>query len=189
MEAQQDRVKKREWTDKVAFLDAQIRQFQVLADGGPVPPRIFISYSKQNGTRYFVHVKKLLTEFGYEVVTGFDDAKEGQGQVLKNVLEQLKRSTVYLGILTKDVKIETPGAPRWSPAVWVMEEKGMALGLEKAFVLLVDEDMDPDSWQKTSPQRIHIFFKDKNFLERLEQVVRAVDERYQEVSYSALTSL
>ena len=106
--------------------------------------------------------------------------------MLKNVLTQIKQSTVYLGLFTKELEIDDVKGRRWSPGVWIMEEKGMALGLEKPFVLVIHKDIHDDFWKKTSPQRVHIFFDDSTFQNELGAICDAVADRYEEVALRSL---
>jgi hypothetical protein len=118
---------------------------------------------------------------------GFMKDPTAHGSVLRNVLGQLRQSSIYLAILTKDIKVQHRGQPRWSPSVWVTEEKGMALGLEKPFVLVVHRDIHEDFWRKTAPHRVHIVFDDSDFDARLPDILEAVTDRYQEVLLRSLS--
>ena len=130
-------------------------------------------------------IKSTLEKAGFEVVDGFKKADGDEGNVLNRVLSQLRASTVYVGLLTKDIEIRDDTGHRWSPGVWVMEEKGMALGMGKPFVLVVHKDIHEDFWRKTAPHRIHVFFDDSDAYKHTREIVEAVQEHYQRVVLGA----
>lgn len=143
---------------------------------------IFVSYSKKSGEEYFQYVKKRLEKIGFSVTTGFEHHADDRGNVLKRVLGQLKRSSVYLGVLTKDLQVTVPEGIRWAPGVWTVEEKGMALAMNKPFVLMVQDGIHKDYWQKTAGERVHHMFNSTNYLTIAEGVVEDVSDRYTELA-------
>lgn len=167
------------WEQRRTVLDEELVRIQML--GGDLPPkRIFISYSTNSGLNYFQFLKKLLEESNFEVVDGFRETRGTEGNVLKMVLRQLKESTLYLAILSKEIRVQHGRHSRWAPGVWVSEEKGMALALEKPFLLLINQEIHDDFWRKTTPEKHHVFFADSDFHQRAEEVVTQANDRYDE---------
>jgi predicted nucleotide-binding protein len=168
------------WEQRRALLDDEIRSIQMLEEGTDLPRTVFISYSTTSGNMYFSRLKQLLTEAKFDVVTGFDDIQGSEGNILKTVLKQLARSTFYIGILTKEIKVDQGRNARWSPGVWIMEEKGMALALGKPFLLMVHKEIHDDFWKKTTPMNLHISFDESDFESKAQEALNRVEGRYAE---------
>jgi hypothetical protein len=142
-------------------------------------PSVFISYSK-SGSGYFSKAKKLCEERGYTVNTGFDD--QSADYVLKVIKNKIKESTMFLSIMTPEHKFDPAlGTEIYAPSVWLPEEKGMALVLEKPFRLLVHSKIKSEFWKQTTPSQLHTIFNDAEFPEKLDEAVSALDRRYQEI--------
>ncbi len=169
-----------EWQNRRQFLDDLSQQFQEMKQGALPQRRVFISYSYSSGILYFEYLKMQLEKAGFEVVTGFDPAEGDKGGVLTRVLGQIRRSTLYLAILTKDMKVSTQGGDRWAPGVWIVEEKGMALALGKPFVLMVEEGIHDDYWSKTTAEIVHEKFNQQNFYDKVVDTIDELKKRYHE---------
>src|SRR5438045_2799663 len=153
------------WEVKRAFLERLIREFKDSA-GDSEGQAVFVSYSVDSGAKIFTYMQNAMRRANLEVVTGFQQHAGDNDNVLTRVRSQLSRSDVYLGILTKEVEVRTPDNQiRWAPSVWTMEEKGMALALQKPFVLMVEEGIHEDFWRKTTPGSVHQIFNDETFME------------------------
>lgn len=170
-----------EWQNRRYFLDDLSIQFLERETGMPLPKIVFISYSYSTALIYYRHLEEILKQAGFNVITGFNPSEGDKGGVLTRVLTQIKRCSVYLGILTKEMKVSTQnGEVRWAPSVWTIEEKGMALAFGKPFVLMVEEGIHEDYWRKTTPERVHELFNQQNFYGKALDVVEAIKSRYQE---------
>jgi len=137
--------------------------------------KVFISYSKATGQAYFEIAAKIAGEFGFEVVTGFD--RPQSENVLGAVKEVLNTASVFLGIMTPEYSIRplnNETAAKTAPSVWVIEEKGMALALEKPFRLLVEESVHADFWRRTTPERLHHMFTPHDFRDKADHALRAL---------------
>lgn len=167
------------WETRRAFLDGLAGEFASLSDD-TAQKIVFVSYSVDSGTERFTYVERLLKERGFEVTTGFRPHEGDKANVLRRVLGQLKRSVVYLGLLTKELDVRTPAEDTWlsCPSVWTMEEKGMALALQKPFVLLVESGIHEDFWKKTAADRVHHIFTPETFLDKAKAAVDEVEEYY-----------
>jgi len=168
------------WEVKRAFLERLIQEFKN-ATGDGEGQAVFVSYSVNSGAKIFTYVREAMKRANLEVVTGFQEHAGDNDNILTRVRSQLSRSDVYLGILTKEVEVRTPDKQiRWAPSVWTMEEKGMALALQKPFVLMVEEGIHEDFWRKTTPGSVHQIFNDHNFTEVAETVLRAIGDRLEQ---------
>lgn len=173
-------IEKVEWHNRREFLDSLHDQFKE-RQGVPPYKRVFVSYSASSGMHYYKIAKKKLEEFGFDIRTGFDPAEGDKGMILSRILNQIRDSTVYLGILTKEMRVlDDLRGDQWVPSVWTIEEKGMALALSKPFVIMVHEDIHKDFWLKTLPHHVHWAFNDENFLDQLEDAAQGVVDRYEE---------
>ncbi|MEK6372879.1 MAG: hypothetical protein AABO58_09295 [Acidobacteriota bacterium] len=174
------------WEARSRYLHTLYSEFRTLADDieGKV---VFISYSVQSGEIYFKHMEELLRQSGFTVVTGFRSHPGDKSNVIKRVRAQIGRSAVYLGILTKEMQVRLSNVKRgrhredeyrWTPSVWTMEEKGMALALDKPLVLMVENGIHDDFWLKTAPESIHHKFDRESYIDVAEAVHEAIVQRY-----------
>lgn len=147
---------------------------------------VFISYSAKTGRDCFANLKKELLKFDFEVNTGFDRADGDEGNVLKRVLKQLRRSTFYVGIISKEHQIHVDGILQWTPSVWLLEEKGMALAMQMPIVLCVENGIDENMWKKTTPLNAIHFFDENNFSNLALPVAEEINQRYNDIAFSAI---
>lgn len=148
---------------------------------------LFVSYSKKTGKEHYEKAKTIALKYKFEVVTGFD--LQTEATVLKAVRTSISNATLFLGIMTPEYSIRDIDQDRdnkKAPSIWVIEEKGMALALEKPFQLLVDESVHPDFWKKTTPEKLHSMFSSANFEEKAEEALSALHRRYQELLIKSL---
>ena len=172
---------KNDWEKKTQYLSKRIEYFTQRKEGVYFSRRVFISYSKSSGSPYYYLLETALQKEGFEVLNGFQTNRNNDGTVLKNVLNQIKISTIYVGILTREQKLDISDEDGncFTPSIWTMEEKGMALGLGKPFVLLIQYGIHKHYWTKTSPNKIHAFFNDfDDFKFKLEEIVETICQRY-----------
>jgi hypothetical protein len=174
------------WQQRRAFFEAQEKYF-LRREGAWKPPKtVFLSYSQPSGATQFTVLRDQLAGEGFNVLTGFHEHAEDSGTVLGRILAQLRESSIYLSLLTKEYEVRTQqGDKRWAPSVWTMEEKGMALALGKPFIVLVEDGIHTDFWLKTAPGKVHYSFTPENFVQRSKDVVKEVKKRYEEVVLQA----
>lgn len=169
---------KQQLTNRRIVIDHFIRKFEKFATGRALPKRVFIAHSERNGTEHKMQLAQMLTNEGFDVVTGFDDAPTVQENVLKKVLKHLNSVSVFLGILTPDDLADSANRI-YAPSVWVTEEKGMALALELPYVLVIDDRVGAQYWQKTVPGQEHYIYNSTNKDEIFGKAVRAVVQKWQ----------
>jgi len=138
------------WERKKEYINNQIKYFTRLKNGAEPPKRVFISYTKAKGSEYHQLLKEKLEAEGFTVTDGFNHDPSSRGNVLRNILNQLENSSLYVGIFTKESEIKINGKEFWAPSVWTIEEKGMALGLRKPVLLLVENLIHDDFYRKTT---------------------------------------
>ena len=173
------------WEKRRSVIDKYILEFE--QSSSPLFPKsVFFSYSVGTGRSYYEYLKERLILEKFEILDGFQKVENTEGNVLKKVITNLKRSSIYIGILTQDIKVLTGKSNKnimWSPSVWVMEEKGMALALNKPFMLIIDKDIHPDFWQKTAANKDHCFFKDTHdFYAQIDNFVDKIKSLYTDAS-------
>lgn len=176
-----DMATKIDWQNRRIFLDGLLRDFRKQNMGRVPSKSVFISYSVKSGSLHFGVIRNKLRDLGFEVLTGFQKSPGDKGNVLARILGQLQRSTMYLGLLTKEMRVMAQGGEEWSPSVWTMEEKGMALALGKPFILLVEKGIHTDYWLKTAPDKVHVEFTAESFTQKSEEIVDTILDRYQEL--------
>lgn len=163
------------WSEKAEYVRQLIDRFSRLH----VQRKVFVSYNKRSEQTHFAALREKLLVRKYEVVTGFQSPAEGSSQVLKDVLKRLQECPVYVGILTPEHRIQK--SSKSAPASWVLDEKGMALGMEMEVVLFVDKRVHEDFYKKTLPHYTHIVFEPRKYLDMIDAVVAAVDQRFRDV--------
>lgn len=93
-------------------------------------------------------VKRVLRRSGFEVLT----AEEAPGSISLFARQRIAQADYYLAVMTKRSEL-TEGGFTTSP--WLLEEKGVALGLDKKVVLLVEEGVTAFGLLQGDWQRIH----------------------------------
>jgi hypothetical protein len=113
--------------------------------------------------QYIDGLKDLLTESGFEVVTG-DNAR---GFISEAIIERIRESEFFICLMTRD-KEKTDGTYTTSP--WLLEEKGAAIAFGKYLVLLVEEGVTDFGGLQGDWQRHH--FSEKGFTTAALKAVR-----------------
>jgi hypothetical protein len=156
-------------------LRSRIKEETIFSDR----PRLFVSYSKINGSTFYARTESRAKEMGFEVLNGF--IKTEDTNVLRAIRTAVFECNVFLAILTPELAIGDAGSAPWfAPSVWVVEEKGMALGLGKPFHMLVHERVHKDFWHRTTPHQRHDVFSESDFDGHLENALIALNSRYEE---------
>jgi hypothetical protein len=168
---------------RIRYLDRLLEQLErdeLLAS----TPQLFVSFSREHGEGYAEKVRALAPSFGFEHVTGFDDRRAPN--VLSAVRTSIDRSSVFLAIMTPETAMSTrptgAGSVRevFAPSVWVVEEKGMALALNKPFRMLVHEAVAEEFWQRTTPDNLHHRFNEQTFDERAREALGSLERLHEE---------
>jgi hypothetical protein len=167
---------------RLAFLES-LRERVSVESNLVDPPRLFISYSKRSGEMYFQQACERASALGFEVLDGFKPTEAVN--VLKAVRGAILQSSLFLAILTPELRIDDRRSEErsgsFAPSVWVVEEKGMALGFGKPFRMLVHRHVHEDFWLRTTPEHLHhIFDDDRSFGLRLDEALGALAIRHEE---------
>jgi hypothetical protein len=118
------------------------------------PNTVFLSHRFAD-IEYVSGITELLEKNGFTVITGSD----ANTYVSKAIIERIQSCEYFLCLLTKkDEKMD--GTFTTSP--WILEEKGVALTLQKPLVLMVEEGVSDIGGLQGDWQRIH--FTPKGFL-------------------------
>ncbi len=125
---------------------------------------IFVSYSSAEGAFVFRQIYDTLQGVKKLTVTSGFTTRPQATTVVETIVQQLERSSIYVGIFTPDIRIapDTEGvAPATkavsAPGVWTLEERGMAMALRKPLILMVHERVHPDFWKSVSAQQLYRF--------------------------------
>jgi hypothetical protein len=167
-----------EWEYRRKFLDDQAEMFQKRK---PIPPAksVFVSFSKRTGGQYFSLLQAKLNDHGFIVNHGFNPVAGDEGYVLKRVLGQINSSTLYVGILTKEMRvISNDGEEKWAPSVWLVEEKGMALASNKPFAFMIERGLSQEFWKNIN-NLAQTEFDYLDFLPQSDEVLRILEEKYE----------
>jgi hypothetical protein len=104
---------------------------------------------------YVKGLVRLLEESGFTIITG----KSSNTYVSRSVIDRIRQARFFVCLMTRaDAKAD--GTFTTSP--WLLEEKGVALTLEKPLVLMIEEGVSDFGGLQGDWQRIH--FGSKGFL-------------------------
>ena len=103
-------------------------------------------------TQYIDGLKALLSDAGFEVITG-DNA---DGRIGQTILERIGEARFFVSLMTRD-EPKADGSFTTSP--WLLEEKGAALALGKYLVILVEEGVSDFGELQGDWQRYHFAAK------------------------------
>lgn len=115
------------------------------------PDTVFLSYSFTE-VEYGAAVTRYLRDIGFEVVTG-ERTNDYIGRV---VIERIRECEYFLCIMTRR-GAKVGGGYATSP--WLLEEKGVALALNKPIVLMIEDGVDDFGRLQGDWQRIHFVAK------------------------------
>lgn len=167
------------WELRKDYLRRELARFEKLSHGSSMPKRVFISYAYDTGLEYYKILKEKLEEREFLVTDGY---KNG-AVILRNVLKELNSSTVYVGILTRHREIKGNDFDSFIPSVWTVEEKGMALGLNRPVVLVIENGIHRDYYEKTTAGFKHCFFNniDQFRYEKVFDAVETIIDKYNDL--------
>jgi hypothetical protein len=188
---------------RLRFLQSLLNEIEAIP-ALTAKPKLFISFSKSTGDKYFQVAAQHATSFGFDVLDGF--RRTGDVNVLGAVRNSIAEASAFLVIMTPELRISptkarSPHGKRsippvrrpshqpansYAPSVWVVEEKGMALGLGKPFRMLVDKSVHQDYWLRTTPGHLHHVFDAATFEVHLDNALAALQRRYEEVLLAAV---
>lgn len=153
------------------------------------PPTLFISYSRSSrdtASHYYARAESAAKSLGFEVHSGFRRTLDTN--VLRAVRSAISDASTFLAIMTPEIRIA--GEPEtYAPSVWVVEEKGMALGLNKPFRMLVHRSVHQDFWMRTTPGSLHHVFDHESFDRDLENALEALLRRHHELQLASVAPL
>lgn len=161
----------------VLAIDAVIRGFdpsdyfyleQVLHEATLVEKRsVFLSFSYEpKDIELAEGLRKLLEAVGHTVITG---EKNPMGSLSKSILKKIRQAEKCVVVMTCRDKKENG---KFTTSSWLLEEKGAALALGKACLMLVEEGIDDKEigGLQGDDQRLH--FRRENFATIVAEVLR-----------------
>lgn len=128
---------------------------------------VFISYPFGND-ELFQRAQAILKSYGFNPISGADLS---QGDTIRSELSLIiDNCNFFLGIWTKEkgVKINDN---KWFPSPWLFWEWGVAEGKNKITRLVVNKDIDTDSFFRVAPEQPYLIFN-YDIEEKLEKVVK-----------------
>jgi hypothetical protein len=123
---------------------------------------VFVSYRFAE-EEYINGLTDYLTENGFHVITG----KSANIYIGKYVIERIKESTYFLCLMTRD---EEKVNGKFTTSTWLLEEKGVALALNKPIVLMIEDGVEDIGGLQGDWQRIH--FAPKGFLLAVSKAIK-----------------
>jgi hypothetical protein len=152
-------------------------------------PKLFISFSTKSGAGYYKKASQHASAYGFDVHDGFK--RTDDTNVLKAVRNSISEAAAFLAIMTPELKIQGKrqggkDPVRFAPSVWIVEEKGMALALNKPFRMLVHRSVHEDFWMRTTPGSLHHVFEERTFEEKLTEAMTALQRRHEELQLASI---
>lgn len=115
---------------------------------------VFLSYRFAE-EEYIKGLQKLLSQNGFEVVTG----QSGNTYISKAILDRIKECEFFLCLMTRH---EEKAGGTYTTSPWLLEEKGAAIAFGKPLVLMIEEGVTDIGGLQGDWQRIH--FSPRGFL-------------------------
>jgi hypothetical protein len=115
--------------------------------------KIFISCAFK-ATGYLPMAEELVGEEGFDVKVAIEPT-EGKDGPLEGVLDEIARCSVFISILTPKHELKDG---KFVPGVWMLEERGMALGLGKRVYCVCDERIQKEFINAVNPKSYYYEF-------------------------------
>lgn len=166
---------------KLMFMRRRYLSELQLRATSPLPePSVFISFASASGLQHKERAVKAFQDQGFLVRTGWDPEVQEQDDKLKAIKAHIRKSAVFLGILTKEYVLGGKQDGRGVPGVWVLEETGIAGAYEMPMRLLIDQDIHEDFFVKVRGDKLQNVFSSANYETELKKAVDALVRRYNE---------
>lgn len=115
-------------------------------------PKVFVSFAGDAGNQFLTEVSreigKLKTDSG-ERFQAFNGMRmKGDPFVLTHIVETIRQCCIFIGILTKEYKLNSSDDEEgsYAPGSWVLLEAGMAISLGLRVIFLVEEGIHKNFW-------------------------------------------
>lgn len=132
---------------------------------------VFLSYSFNERDKELVSgFIDLLSASDFHVVTG---EKNPIGSLSKSIIGKIRNSSIFVVVMTKRDPKENS---KYTTSSWLLEEKGVAIALNKPCLMLVEEEIDDSEIGgiQGDDQRLH--FNRNNFLGKVAEAMRMIKE-------------
>lgn len=148
-------------------------------------PTVFLSFAGESGEKLVDQVYAAIRKtpacpFGphFDVETGM--RQSGHPEVMKHIKMHLRRSCIFLGIMTAEIPLATPeDSGGFAPGAWVLIEAGMASALDIPCVLLVEEGVHESFWKEQLGSIRHVHFSKRSLAADLGHVMLRLQEHYE----------
>ncbi len=115
---------------------------------------VFISYPFGND-ELFQQAQRIIRNAGFNPVSGADLS---QGETIRSELNlRIDTCDFFLGIWTKEKGIKISDK-KWFPSPWLFWEWGVAEGKNKISRLIVNKDIDTDSFRRVASEQPYLVF-------------------------------
>lgn len=128
---------------------------------------VFLSFSYQPKDIELVGgFREVLETTGYTVITG---EKNPMGSLSKNILKKIRQSEKFVVVMTCRDKKENG---KFTTSSWLLEEKGAALALGKACLMLVEDGIDDKEIGGLQGDDQRLYFRRENFTKVVADALR-----------------
>ncbi len=130
------------------------------------PYAVFVAHQfNEDDTEIVEFIRdRILTPSGFSMLEG---RAEGLEEFRQSIIERIRRSRFFLCLLTGRSKLESGG---YASSVWLYQETGVAVALDKTPLLLVEENLDTQYVGELTSVYEHIRFTRSNHPKQFQQV-------------------
>lgn len=130
---------------------------------------VFLSYSFNERDKDLVSgFIDLLNASNFQVETG---EKNPIGSLSKSIIAKIKNSTVFVVVMTRrDLKENN----KYTTSSWLLEEKGVAIALDKPCLMLVENEIDDSEIGGIQGDDQRLYFSRNNFVSKVAEAMRMI---------------
>lgn len=132
---------------------------------------VFLSYSFNEKDKDLVSgFIDLLNSHNFQVVTG---EKNSIGSLSKSIIGKIRHSSIFVVVMTKRDRKENN---KFTTSSWLLEEKGVAVALDKPCLMLVEDEIDEKEIGGIQGDDQRLSFSRNNFVSKVVEAIRMIQE-------------
>ena len=132
---------------------------------------VFLSFSFNEKDKDLVSgFIDLLTIHNFQVVTG---EKNPIGSLSKSIVGKIRSATIFVVVMTKRDRKENK---KFTTSSWLLEEKGVAIALDKPCLMLVEDEIDEKEIGGIQGDDQRLSFSRNNFASKVADAIKMIQE-------------
>lgn len=134
---------------------------------------VFLSYSFNEKDRDLLSgFIDLLNSHNFQVVTG---EKNKIGSLSRSIIGKIRNSSFFVVVMTKRDRKENN---KFTTSSWLLEEKGVAIALDKPCLMLVEDEIDKEEIGGMQGDDQRLSFSRNNFVSKVAEAIRMIQEHF-----------